>query len=41
MSQVCDCAAQMQVMQNDRAVVDPPDIAEEDVSEAMTAVRGS
>jgi hypothetical protein len=38
--QVCDCAAQMKAMQTDRAAVAPEDIAEEEVSEAMTAARG-
>lgn len=39
-SQVCDCAAQMKVMQNNRPAVAPQDIAEEEVFEATTAVRG-
>ena len=40
-SRVCDCAAQMKAMQNDRAAVAPEDIAEEEeVSEAMTAAGG-
>ena len=37
---VCDCAAQMKVVQNDHGVVARPDIAEEEVPEAMTAARG-
>ena len=39
-SRVCDCAARMKVMQNDHGVVGRPDIAEEEVPEAMTAACG-
>jgi len=39
-SRVCDCAAQMKIMQNDHGDVAPPDSADEEVAKPMTAARG-
>ena len=40
LNQVCDCAAWMKTMQDNRATVAPPAPPKEESAEAMTAARG-
>ena len=40
LNQVCDCAAWVKAVQDNRTTVDPPASEEKEVAEAMTRARG-